>query len=156
NLIAMVPQGFAGRGRRVYPAHLRLLPLCAYLTRHVSEGSDTARKVLLDDGADPGRFPFLDLFTSIMDLDAAYFLENTEGVFQEGLFRTGALNYEGRPVDLKAIRTAALLTVEGEHDDIAAPGQTGAAHDLCTSLPECLRRRLVVPEAGHFSLFYGN
>src|SRR5262249_45963372 len=59
NLITMVPEGFAGRGRRVYPAHQRLLTLWAYLTRHVSEGSDTARKVLLDDGTDPGRFPFL-------------------------------------------------------------------------------------------------
>jgi poly(3-hydroxybutyrate) depolymerase len=156
NLITMVPEGFAGCGRRVYPAHQRLLPLWAYLTRHVSQGSDTARKVLLDDGADPDRFPFLDLFTSIMDLDAAYFLENTKGIFHEGLFRTGALNFEGRPVDLKAIRTAALFTVEGERDDIAAPGQTGAAHDLCTSLPEGLHRSLVVPGAGHFSLFYGN
>jgi poly(3-hydroxybutyrate) depolymerase len=156
NLIARVPDRFEGRGRRVYPAHQRLLPLWAYLTRHVSEGSDTARKVLLDDGADPGRFPFLDLFTSIMDLDAAYFLENTRRIFHESLFRTGALYFEGRPVDLKAIRTAALLTVEGERDDIAAPGQTSAAHDLCTSLPKGLHRRLVVPGAGHFSLFYGN
>jgi poly(3-hydroxybutyrate) depolymerase len=156
NLIARVPDYFAGRGRRVYPAHQHLLPLWAYLTRHISEGSDTARKVLLDDGADPGRFPFLDLFTSIMDLDAAYFLENTRGVFHECLFRAGALYFEGQPVDLKAIRTAALFTVEGERDDIAAPGQTGAAHDLCTSLPDALHRSLVVPGAGHFSLFYGN
>jgi poly(3-hydroxybutyrate) depolymerase len=156
NLITMVPEGFAGRGRRVYAAHQRLLTLWAYLTRHVSEGSDTARKVLLDDGADPGRFPFLDLFTSIMDLDAAYFLENTKGVFHEGLLRRGALHFEGRPVDLNAIRKTALFTVEGERDDVAAPGQTRAAHDLCMSLPESLHRNLVVPEAGHFSLFYGN
>jgi poly(3-hydroxybutyrate) depolymerase len=156
NLITTVPEGFTGRGRRVYPAHQRLMTLWAYLTRHLSEGSDTARKVLLDDGADPGRFPFLDLFTSIMDLDAAYFLENIKGVFHEGMLQRGALNFEDRTVDLKAIRTTALFTVEGERDDVAAPGQTRAAHDLCASLPEGLHRSLVVPEAGHFSLFYGN
>src|SRR5262249_1524070 len=64
NLITTVPEGFAGRGRRVYSAHQRLLTLWAYLTRHVSEGGDTAKKVAVDDGADPDRFPFLDLFTS--------------------------------------------------------------------------------------------
>ncbi len=155
NVIATVPEDFAGRGRRVYPAQLHSLPLWAYLTRHISGGSDTAAKLLFDDGDDPAQFPFLDLFTSIMDLDAAFFLENTRDVFQECLLRKNALRFGGERIDPGAIRTTALLTIEGERDDIAAPGQTSAAHGLCSSLPRRLRRALAVPHAGHFSLFYG-
>ena len=154
-VIATVPEDFAGRGRRVYPAQLHLLPLWIYLARHISGGSATAAKLLFDDGSDPAQFPFLDLFTSIMDLDAAFFLENTRDVFQECLLRKNALRFRGERIDPSAIRTTALLTVEGERDDIAAPGQTSAAHELCSSLPQRLHRSLAVPQAGHFSLFYG-
>jgi poly(3-hydroxybutyrate) depolymerase len=156
NLIATVPDGYAGHGRRVYPAQLHLLPLWTYLMRHVSEGTDTGRKILLDDGEDPARFPFLDLFTSIMDLDATYFLENTRDVFHDPLFLRGDLCLNGTCANPREIRTPALLTVEGERDDIVAPGQTGAAHRLCSSIPKRRRRGLVVPRAGHFSLFHGN
>ncbi len=156
SVIAPVPEDFAGAGRRVYPAQLHLLPLWAYLNRHILEGSDTAAKLIYDDGADPAGFPFLDLFTSLMDLDAAFFLENTRDVFHECLLRKGRLCFRGECADPAAIQTTALLTVEGERDDIAAPGQTGAAHCLLSSVPSRLRHRLTVPHAGHFSLFYGD
>ncbi len=156
SVIAPVPEDFSGCGRRVYPAQLHLLPLWAYLNRHIGQGSDTAAKLIYDDGADPAEFPFLDLFTSIMDLDAAFFLENTRDVFHECLLRKGRLLFRGERADPAAIQTTALLTVEGERDDIAAPGQTGAAHRLLSSVPNHLRRRLIVPHAGHFSLFYGD
>ncbi len=156
SVIATVPEDFAGSGRRVYPAALHLLPLWTYLTRHISEGSDTAAKLIYDDGDDPLAFPFLDLFTSLMDLDAAFFVENTRNVFHECLLWKGALRFKGERVDPRAISATALLTVEGERDDIAAPGQTSAAHALTSSLPARLRRRLIVPHAGHFSLFYGD
>ena len=155
NAIATVPEDYAGHERRVYPAHLHLLPLLLYLTRHIGEGTDTGAKALFDDGADPSRFPFADLYTSIMDLDAAYFLENTRDVFHDCLLPKGALRCKGARVVPAAIRSTALLTVEGERDDIAAPGQTAAAHGLASSLPARLRRQLIVPGAGHFSLFYG-
>ena len=70
NVITTVPEIYSGSGRHVYPAHLHLIPLWAYLTRRLSQGGEIASKILFDDGADPGRFPFLDLYTSIMDLDA--------------------------------------------------------------------------------------
>ncbi len=135
---------------------LHLLALSAYLVRHAAQGSDTAAKLFHDDGDDPRAFPFLDLFTSLMDLDAAFFLENTRDVFHERLLPRGELRFRGELVDWRAIRTTALLTVEGERDDIAAPGQTGAAHALASSLAPRLHRRLVVPHAGHFSLFHGD
>ncbi len=156
SVIATVPEEFAGSGRRVYPAQMHLLPLWVYLTRHIGEGSDTAAKLVYDDGDDPGAFPFLDLFSSLMDLDAPFFIENTRDVFQECRLRSGTLRFKGQRVDPRAIRATALLTVEGERDDIAAPGQTAAAHDLTNSLPARLHRRLAVPDAGHFSLFYGD
>jgi poly(3-hydroxybutyrate) depolymerase len=156
NLITAVPECYAGGGRPVYPGSMHLVPLCAYLARRFSEGGEISMKLLFDDGADPIQFPFLDLYTSIMDLDAKFFLENTKAVFQDCLLREGALRFEGERVDPKAIRHTALLTIEGEFDDIAAPGQTSAAHSLCPSLPERFRRQMIVPKSGHFSLFYGD
>jgi len=156
NLIATVSEEYAGSGRPVYPAHRHLIPLWLYLARHLSEGGELAAKVMFDDGSNPGRFPFLDLYTSIMDLDAKFFLENTKSVFHECLLRKMALSFQGEHADLRAIRTTALLTIEGEHDDIAAPGQTSAAHALCSSLSASFRGRLIVPGSGHFSLFHGD
>jgi poly(3-hydroxybutyrate) depolymerase len=155
NLIDEVSHCFPGRGRLVYPAERHLLPLWSYLFRHITAGSDTGMKVLFDDGEDPSSFPFLDLFTSLMDLDAAFFLENTRAVFQECRLPCGALRFRGCAVDPRAITSAALFTIEGERDDIAAAGQTSAAHGLCDSLPSRLHRSFVVPGAGHFSLFHG-
>ncbi len=155
-LIKAVPETYAGAGRRVYPGPLHLIPLGIYLTRRFSEGGELRTKVLFDDGADPGRFPFLDLYTSIMDLDARFLLDNTRVVFQECLLREGTLCFQGNRVDPAAMTQTALLTIEGELDDIAAPGQTSAAHTLCCWLPARFRHRVVVPGAGHFSLFHGN
>jgi poly(3-hydroxybutyrate) depolymerase len=156
SLIKTVPDVYAGVGRHVYPADLHLVPLLTYLTRRILEGGEIAAKVLSDDGSDPGRFPFLDLVTSIMDLDAKYFLENTKAVFQECLLPSGLLLFQGERVDLRAIEQTALFTIEGELDDIAPPGQTSAAHALCSSLPADLHHSIAVPGSGHFSLFHGN
>jgi poly(3-hydroxybutyrate) depolymerase len=155
NLITTVPKAYAGRRRRVYPAHLQLAALWTYLARRVSEGSGIGAKLLHDDGLDPQHFPFLDLYTSIMDLDAIFFLENVKRVYQDCALREGTLSYHEEPVDLTAIRGTALLTVEGQWDDIVAPGQTSAAHGLCALLPQRLRSQIIVPGSGHFSLFHG-
>jgi poly(3-hydroxybutyrate) depolymerase len=156
SLIKPVAQIYAGAGRSVYPAQFHLIPLWIYLTRRVSEGGDLRAKVFFDDGANPGRFPFLDLFTSIMDLDDLFLLENTRAVFQESWFREGTFRFQGARVDPAAIKQTALLTIEGALDDIAAPGQTSAAHNLCCSLPDRFHDRVVVPGSGQFSLFHGN
>jgi poly(3-hydroxybutyrate) depolymerase len=155
NLIRPVPKRYAGAGRPVYPAHLHLAPLWLYLAKRLGETGEIAQKVFSDDGEDPGRFPFLDLFTSIMDLDAKFLLENTKAVFHDCLLPQGLLLHEGQRIDLRAIRQTALLTIEGERDDIAAPGQTRAAHALCSSVPERWHGSIAVPRAGHFSLFHG-
>ncbi|MEL6264543.1 MAG: polyhydroxyalkanoate depolymerase [Pseudomonadota bacterium] len=146
---------FEGRGRTVYPAERQLAGLMAYAARHIAEGRELRAKLFDDDGAEPGRFPFSDLFTAIMDLDRRIFLEGIETLYRRPALRAGRMSVAGRRVDPGAIRTGALLTIEGAEDDIAAPGQTAAAHALCTGLPAARRHRLLVERAGHFSLFHG-
>ena len=150
-----VPAAFPGGGRLVYPAAHQLSALLAYYYRHITSGGELLGKSLHDDGLDPMHFPFFSLFTSLMDLPATYFLENIQKVFLDCQPCTGQLEWHGERVDFAAIRDTALMTVEGEDDDIAAPGQTSAAHHLCPNIPDTMRRSMVQPGAGHFSLFYG-
>ena len=151
-----MPEVYAGGGRLVYPARLQLMALLSYLARHLNQGGELLHKARHDDGADPRSFPFLDLYTSIMDIDAKHFIENIDRVFHAGALPAGSLRFGGDPVEPRAIRHTALLTVEGRDDDIAAPGQTCAAHALCAELPAHLHKKRVVSGAGHFSLFHGS
>ena len=91
-----------------------------------------------------------------MDLPAELFLDIVRYIYQERSVWKGKLTAHGRQVDFAAIRSTPLMTVEGEDDDIAAPGQTRRAHDLCPSVPPDARRHLLVPDCGHFSLFHGD
>lgn len=118
-------------------------------------GGEVLQKALGDDGLDPARFPFLELFTALMDLPARYFLENIQKIFLDREPWVGRLSWHGEPVDFTTIRDTTLMTIEGELDDIAAPGQTSAAHRLCPNIPDERRKELILDSAGHFSLFYG-
>jgi poly(3-hydroxybutyrate) depolymerase len=153
--LSVVPGDYAGAGRAVYPAHVQLASLWTYLLRRTGEGGELLRKVTHDDGSDPELCPFLDAYTSIMDLDARFFVENLACIYRDEALLRGSLCLDGVRLDLGAIRDTALLTVEGERDDIAAPGQTSSALDLCRSVPSSARRSLVVPRCAHFSLFHG-
>jgi poly(3-hydroxybutyrate) depolymerase len=155
NVISEVPPPNAGRGRLVYPGSLQLLGLWAYLARHFREGGELLGKVVSDDGADPLRFPFLDLYSAVMDLPAELFLDIIRYVYLERTLVCGKLRVRDQAIDLRSIRATALMTVEGECDEIAAPGQTQRAHDLTPSVPADARRRFVMPACGHFSLFHG-
>jgi len=155
NVIVRVRGHAAGAGRHVYPASVQLVGLMAYLARHLVQGGELAGKLLHDDGADPPHFPFLELYSSLMDLPSEVFLDIVRHIYQERSLVTRRLCVGPRPVELAAIRATALMTIEGEDDDIAAPGQTRRAHDLCASIPRHARRELVVEACGHFSLFHG-
>jgi poly(3-hydroxybutyrate) depolymerase len=155
NVITEVTSPHAGQGRLVYPGSMQLFGLWAYLARHMREGGELLGKLLADDGADPARFPFLDLYSAVMDLPAQVFLDTMRHVYQERTLVHGKHYARNQAVALRSIRATALMTVEGEYDDIAAPGQTQRAHELCPSIPAEARRQLVVPACGHFSLFHG-
>jgi poly(3-hydroxybutyrate) depolymerase len=156
NVITPVAGPYRGEGRLVYPAYVQLLGLQAYLARHLCQRGELMSKVMLDDGLDPQRFPFLDIYSALMDVPAEVFLDIIRHIYQERSIWSGVLKACGEYVDFSAMSSTALMTVEGEHDDVAAPGQTRRAHDLCISVPDANRRQLLVAGCGHFSLFHGN
>ena len=96
------------------------------------------------------------LSSSLMDVAADFCLENLQHVFLEPALPNGTLVVHGTRVDPSAIARTALMTVEAERDDIAAPGQTRIAQALCASIPDHLRQHLFLTSAGHFSLFHGD
>ncbi|WP_025294466.1 polyhydroxyalkanoate depolymerase [Sphingomonas sanxanigenens] len=157
NLISRVPFGHAGWGRRVYPGFLQLSAFMSMnMGRHF--GQHRAYYQLLADGQDAEAKKireFYDEYYAVLDLAAEFYLETVERVFQKAELADGKMYWRGRKVDCGAITRTALLTVEGERDDICAVGQTAAAHDLCTSLRPHLRRHHLQPGVGHYGLFSG-
>jgi poly(3-hydroxybutyrate) depolymerase len=154
-VLAEVPESYAGAGRRVYPGFVQLAGLMLYLGRHVGGRLELFDKLAHDDGVDAALHPFYELYTAVMDLPAEFFLDTVRSVFQEFALPEGRMTWRGQPVKPAALRRAALMTVEGERDDIAAPGQTFAAHDLCPGIPDARRCHHLQPGAGHFSTFHG-
>ncbi|WP_161594591.1 hypothetical protein [Marimonas lutisalis] len=153
--IGRVGSDHDGWGRWVYPAELQLTALSRYLDQAKARNTELARKISDDDGADPVHFPFGDLYTSVMDLDARQFAENIDRVFLSRALLQGTLRLDGRVIDPAAITDTALMTIDGALDEIAAPGQTQAAHALTPAIPAKARKTLVAPECGHFGLFHG-
>ena len=92
---------------------------------------------------------------AVMDLSAEFYLQTVERIFQQHLLPRGLLRVHGIPVEPRAIANTALLTVEGELDDISAPGQTIAAHDICSTLTQDQRLNLLQKGVGHFGIFNG-
>ena len=155
-LIREVGMGTAGCGRRIYPGATQRFGLQAFLVRQIWEGRELFFKTLADDGLDVQGFPFLRLYTTVMDLPAEVFLENIGLVFQDRALSRGKLPWHGQTVDCRAIEKTALLTIEGTDDEVAGPGQTRAAHGLCPHLPARLHQHLTISSCGHFSLIYGS
>lgn len=155
-MVRTVPAGEPGAGRRIYPGATHGRALKRYLDRHLAEHGELYRKVTTDDGADPERFPFVRLYSTLMDLPAEFAEENACKVFAEALLPRGLLACLGRLVEPGRIADVALMTVEGAADDSSAPGHTHAAHALCPRIPDAMRRRLTVPGIGHFGLFHGD
>jgi polyhydroxyalkanoate depolymerase len=98
---------------------------------------------------------FYDEYFAVLDLTAEFYLETVAWVFQEARLANRQLTFRGEPVEPGAIRHTALLTVEGERDDICALGQTAAAHDLCRSIKPYMRRHHMQAGVGHYGVFSG-
>jgi poly(3-hydroxybutyrate) depolymerase len=145
----------AGEGRRVYPASIQRTALLSYFARHLATGGELFWKVFQDDGVDSAGHPFIELFFSVMDLTAEFFLDTMQSVFHEYSLPRGVLRWRGAPVDLRSIGRTALMTVEGELDDVSGVGQTRVAHDLCPSIPSDLREHHLQSGVGHFGTFHG-
>ena len=153
--IESVPVGYPGEGRLVYPKALQTRTLMAYFGRHIARGGELFWKLMDDDGEDPVRFPFVSLAMPQMDIPAEFFLGNIRSVFHNRDLSCGCLQVAGRQIDLRTIDRTALMTLEGEEDDIVGPGQTRAAHALCPAIPARKHEHILIPRGGHFSLFHG-
>jgi poly(3-hydroxybutyrate) depolymerase len=157
SVIEAVPARYPGAFRRVYPGFLQLAGFMTMnLDRHVGAQFDLFNHLVRGDGesAEATR-RFYDEYCSVMDLPADFYIETIQRVFQEHALPLGTFKSRGRPVEPAAIEKTALLTVEGEKDDICAPGQTLAAHELCTGIPAARKASHLQRGVGHYGVFNG-
>jgi poly(3-hydroxybutyrate) depolymerase len=157
SVIHEVPPTYPGFLRRVYPGFLQLSGFMSMnLDRHVSASMKHFQHLVKGDGegADKHR-DFYDEYLAVMDLPAEFFLQTIRTAFQEHLLPRGLWLSRNRRVDPKAIDRTALMTVEGELDDISGPGQTRAAHGLCHNLPAEMHKHFFAMGVGHYGIFNG-
>ncbi|MGY1665941.1 polyhydroxyalkanoate depolymerase [Geodermatophilus sp. SYSU D00696] len=157
-LIDTVPRRYAGAGRRVYPG---VVQLAAFMSmnprRHLGAHARMYRDLVAGNAAAAAATQaFYDEYGAVMDVPAEFYLETVDRIFMRHLLATGRLTWRGRPVDPGAIRQTALLTVEGANDDICSPGQTEAAHALCTGIPADRKRHHLQHGVGHYGVFSGS
>jgi polyhydroxyalkanoate depolymerase len=157
NLISTVPLRHPGALRKVYPGFLQLMAFMSMnLDRHVDSFRHLFHDLVNGEAERAGAASaFYEEYFAVCDLPAEFYLETVRLVFQEHALARGNLTWRGRKVDPGTIRRTALLTVEGERDDICALGQTLAAHDLCTGLRAYLKTHYVQAGAGHYGVFSG-
>jgi poly(3-hydroxybutyrate) depolymerase len=157
NVIQRVPDNYPGFMRRVYPGFLQHLGFVAMNPdRHMNAHWDYFNHLLNgDDGSADKHRDFYDEYNAVLDLPAEYYLDTIKSVFQDFALPKGRMFVRDQLVRPQAIRDTALLTIEGELDDISGNGQTEAAHLLCLSIPGENREHYVAPGAGHYGIFAG-
>jgi poly(3-hydroxybutyrate) depolymerase len=157
NLIGTVPWRYHGAGRRVYPGFMQLSAFLAMnLDRHVNAHLGQFRNLVGGDSEKAAAHRnFYDEYGAVMDLPAEFYLETVQRVFQDHDLPLGRLTWHGEKVEPAAIRRTAILTVEGERDDICAIGQTMAALDLCTGVRPAMKRNHLQTGVGHYGVFSG-
>jgi poly(3-hydroxybutyrate) depolymerase len=158
NLVATVPWRFKGAARKVYPGFLQLTAFMSMnLDRHLNAHMAQFRALACGDvvAAESHR-KFYNEYNAVMDLPAEFYLETVQRIFQDHDLPLGKLTWHGQPVKPAAIRRTALLTVEGERDDICAIGQTMAALDLCTGVRVSQKRHHLQSGVGHYGVFSGS
>ena len=156
-VVTRVPYPHTGFGRRVYPGYIQLSGFTAMnLERHVTAHADFFAHLIQGDcdSAEQHR-KFYDEFLAVMDLPAEFYLQTLDTVFHRHALPEGEMRHRGEPVDCSAIRNTALMTVEGELDDICGLGQTEAAQDLCMNVPLHRKTHYVQPGVGHYGVFNG-
>ena len=157
NVIYRVPSNYPGAGRPVYPGFLQHTGFVAMNPdRHMSSHYDYFADLIRgdDDSAESHR-QFYDEYNAVLDMPAEYYLETIRTVFQEFALVNESWRVAGQLVRPQDIQGTALLTVEGELDDISGAGQTAAALDLCTGIPKTRKRHYDVMGAGHYGIFSG-
>src|SRR3954467_9220933 len=158
NVIMRIPLEHPGFGRDVYPGFLQLSGfMFLNMDRHVTAHWDLYKHLVQGDGSSTEKHrEFYDEYLAVMDLTAEFYLQTIDTVFVHHALPRGRMTYRGRKIDLSQIRHVALMTVEGEKDDITGVGQTEAAHRLCSQIPNSMRVHYVQPKVGHYGVFNGS
>lgn len=158
NVIVKVPFPHPGFMRAVYPGFLQLTGFMSMnLDRHMSAHYDLFQHLVEGDGDSADKHTeFYDEYLAVMDLTAEFYLQTVDAVFVHHHLPKGEMRHRGAPVDPSVIRRTALMTVEGEFDDVSGLGQTEAAHALCSAIPAARRAHYVQPGVGHYGVFNGS
>jgi poly(3-hydroxybutyrate) depolymerase len=158
HVISKVPFPHPGFMREVYPGFLQLGGFIGMnLDKHVDAHRDYFSHLVQGDG-DPAKKheEFYDEYLAVMDLTAEFYLQTVERVFVNHDLPNGTFKHRNKPVDPSLIRRTALLTVEGENDDISGVGQTEATHRLCPNIPAAKKVHYLQPKVGHYGVFNGS
>ena len=162
NVIYRVPENYPGAGRRVYPGFLQYTGFVAMNPdRHANSHYDYFKNLVKGDDASAEQHrKFYDEYNAVLDMDADYYLETIQTVFQDFKLVNGTWDVRAPDGKLERVKpqditTTALFTIEGELDDISGSGQTRAAQDLCVQIPDSKRLHYDVMGAGHYGIFSG-
>ena len=148
---------YPGSGRKVYPGFLQLAGFMTMnLGSHLVSHWEMFKHLVVgdDEGAGPTQ-KFYEEYRSVCDMTAEFYLQTVDVVFQQHQLPKGEMKHRGRRVDPSAIRDTALLAIEGERDDISGIGQTRAALDIATRLPEAKKQYFMARDVGHYGIFNG-
>jgi poly(3-hydroxybutyrate) depolymerase len=158
HVITKVPFPHPGCMRDVYPGFLQLNGFMTMnLDRHIEAHRNLFQHLVTGDGDSAAKHrEFYDEYLAVMDLSAEFYLQTVETVFIRHDLPLGRMTHRGKPVDLSVIKRVALLTVEGEHDDISGVGQTYAAQKLCSNIPADMKMHYLQPGVGHYGVFNGS
>ncbi|MEO1543273.1 MAG: polyhydroxyalkanoate depolymerase, partial [Pseudomonadota bacterium] len=158
HVISIVPWMNAGAGRPVYPGFLQLTGFMTMnLDRHLNAHGDLFRHLITGDGDSAEKHrTFYDEYLAVMDLTAEFYLQTIDTVFVKHDLARSRFTHWGEKVDLNAIHRPALMTIEGEKDDITGLGQCHAAHDLAANVDPNARYRYTCPKVGHYGIFNGS
>lgn len=157
NVICKVPSGFEGQGQAVYPGFIQLsaflsMNLDSHINKHFKFFDDLVKGD--GDSAEDHR-QFYNEYLAVMDMPADYYLDTIRKVFLEHKLPNGTMEHKGKVIDLGAITKTALLTIEGENDDITGRGQTSAALNLCHNLSADKKKHYEQADVGHYGIFNG-
>jgi poly(3-hydroxybutyrate) depolymerase len=145
NVIHHVPFPNAGFGRKVYPGFIQLTGFMTMnLERHTQAHMKLFENLVKGDcDSVNAHKAFYEEYLAVMDLPAEFYLQTVKTVFQDHLLPKGELMHRGQRVDCSAIKNTALMTVEGERDD------------LCSGVAVDEHYYYVQPGVGHYGVFSG-
>ncbi len=158
NLISMVPYPYKGAGRMVYPGFLQHFGFVAMNpNRHADAHNKYFKDLTVGDESSAAKHrEFYDEYNAVMDLPRAYYLQTIKKVFQDFDLPLGKMFIDNQLVEPQAITDTALLTIEGELDDISGAGQTHFTHELCSSIPSNKKEKITFEGVGHYGVFSGS